>query len=370
MTREMGALALLVAILGLLAIPCGASEAAEGDVVWHAATEFEIEGQGWTDTLSPYDRLPARAKGSVPESVWGLGRQSAGIAVRFQTDARTVSVRWELTSDNLAMPHMPATGVSGVDLYRRAADKSWQFVQNGRPSARTGNVMSANLPASTAASECLLYLPLYNGVKRVEIGVPSGAKIEKAVPRPPAKRRPIACYGTSIAQGGCASRPGNAHVAMLGRMLDRPMINLGFSGSGRMEPAVSHLLSELDPALFVIDCLHNIGGISDEEFTSRVTTLVQNIRKSRPQTPILFVGFSEIHPGAAPSHFEQLQDKVVKDLTSAGTPGLSLCPGRILLGSDGDGTVDGTHPNDLGFRRHADALAPILASLLRSAARR
>ena len=238
----------------------------------------------------------------MPEGVWGWGKHSAGLCVRFQTTAHTLSVRWELTSDSLAMPHMPATGVSGVDVYRRAADHSWQFVQNGRPTARTGNEMTANLPSSASPTECLVYLPLYNGVRRVEIGVPADAKIEKAAPRPAAKRRPIAYYGTSIAQGGCASRPGNAHVAMLGRMLDRPMINLGFSGSGRMEPSVSQFLAELDPAVFVIDCLWNIGGITDEEFTSRVTTLVENIRKSRPHTPILFVGMSLIHPGPEPPH--------------------------------------------------------------------
>jgi len=362
MYRELIPLALLAALFSLAAVKCSAAPA---ELIWHEATEFEIEGQGWTATEAPYDRLPAHAKGSVPEGVWGLGKHSAGLCVRFRTDARAVSVRWELTSENLAMPHMPATGVSGVDLYLRAPNGTWQFVQNGRPAARTGNVMSANLPGSP--TECLVYLPLYNGVKRVEIGATADAKLEKPSPRPPMKRRPIVYYGTSIAQGGCASRPGNAHVAMLGRMLDRPMINLGFSGSGRMEPAVSQLLAELDPAVYVIDCLWNIGGMPEAEFTSRLTTLVETIRKTRPLTPILFVGQSQIHPGSAPSHIEMLQERVIKGLRDAGTPGLSFCPGKILLGTDGDGTVDGVHPNDLGFRRHADALAPILTNLLRKA---
>ena len=365
MNREFVPLAVLMALFSLVAARCAAAGA---EVVWHEATEFEIEGQGWTDTEAPYDRLPSHAKGSVPDGVWGLGKHSAGLCVRFRTSARTVSVRWGLTAENLAMPHMPATGVSGVDLYRRVADGSWQFVQNGRPAAQDGNVMNADLTGSAKATECLVYLPLYNGVKRVEIGVPSDAKLEKAAPRPRAKRRPIVYYGTSIAQGGCASRPGNAHVAMLGRMLDRPMINLGFSGSGRMEPAVSQLLSELDPAVYVIDCLWNIGSIPDAEFASRLTTLVETIRKTRPLTPILFVGQSQIYPGSVPSHFELVQERVIKGLRDTGTPGLSVCPGKILLGTDGDGTVDGVHPNDLGFRRHADALAPILANLLRKTA--
>jgi lysophospholipase L1-like esterase len=342
---------------------CGAAEA---DVVWRDATDFDIEGRGWRDTESPYDRLPARAKATVPEGVWGLGKHSAGLCVRFLTTAKSISVRWDLASESLAMPHMPATGVSGVDLYRRAEDGSWRFVANGRPTQHSGNTMTASLPAGAAAgTECLLYLPLYNGVHKVEIGAPAGATISRAPARPDARSRSVVYYGTSIAQGGCASRPGLAHVAILGRMLDRPMINLGFSGSGRMEPAVSDLLAELDPPLYVIDCLWNMGGMPEPEFTSRLTTLIETIRKAHPATPILFVGQSHIYPGRAPSDIEQLQDRIVKRLSAAGTPGLHLFPGKPLLGTDGEGTVDGVHPNDLGMRRQADALAPALTRLLR-----
>jgi lysophospholipase L1-like esterase len=353
------------AVLFLAGLGCAKCAAAEADVVWHEATELEIEGRGWTDTETPYDRLPARAKGSVPDSVWGLSKQSAGLCVRFQTNARTVSVQWDLNADSLAMPHMPATGVSGVDLYRREAGGTWRFVMNGRPAHRSGNTMTANLSADAAPTECLLYLPLYNGVSRLQIGVPAGADIGKAAPRLEAKRRPIAYYGTSIAQGGCASRPGMAHVAILGRMLDRPIINLGFSGSGRMEPAVSALLAELDPALYVIDCLWNMGDIPAPEFTSRVTTLVESIRKAHPHTPILFVGQSQINPGKRPSTLEALQSSIVQRLRGSGDAGLSAFAGRTLLGTDGEGTVDGVHPNDLGMMRQADALAPAIARLLR-----
>lgn len=366
MSKEALCMALFVL---LTALPVSTCMAGADEVTWHEATEFQVDGRGWTDTESPYDRLPAKAKGTVPESVWGLSRQSAGLSVRFKTSARTVQVRWELTSDNLAMPHMPATGVSGIDLYRKAADKTWRFVQNGRPTQRAGNLMTAGLPASrTGQTECLLYLPLYNGVKSVEIGVPAGATIEKAADHLNGNRRPLVYYGTSIAQGGCASRPGMAHVGMLGRLLDRPMINLGFSGSGRMEPAVSRLLAELDPEIYVIDCLWNIGNMPEPEFTLRVTTLIETIRHAHPTTPILFVGQSRIQSDQPVPAMEQLQDKIVKRMLSRGVTGLSLCPGKKLLGSDGDGTVDGVHPNDLGMRRQADALAPVLANILRTKA--
>jgi hypothetical protein len=356
-------------LLFLLILMAAADDncAAQTDVTWHDATEFEIEGRGWTDTESTYDRLPKRAKGVVPGGVWGLGKHSAGICVRFQTNARSVSVRWDVINDTLAMPHMPATGVSGVDLYRRSVNGGWEFVQNGRPTGKMNNHMTANLPAAGATkNECLVYFPLYNGVSKVEIGTPPGSVLTKAAPRPEAKRMPVVYYGTSIAQGGCASRPGMAHVAILGRLLDRPMINLGFSGSGKMEPEVARFIAELDPALFVIDCLWNIGGTTGSDLSAKVATLVDTIRQTHPDTPILFVGQSVIHVNQAPSALEKLQEKAVQQLREKGVKHLHTCPGKNLLGSDGEGTVDGVHPNDLGMRRHADALAPVLERLLRS----
>ena len=93
-------------------------------------------------------------------------------------------------------------------------------------------------------SEFMLYLPLYNGVKSVEIGVPRDASFAAAAPRPAERSKPIVFYGTSITQGGCASRPGMVHTAIVGRRFDRPVINLGFSGNGRMEPELAELIAD------------------------------------------------------------------------------------------------------------------------------
>ena len=140
----------------------------------------------------------------------------------------------------------------------------------------------SGLPAGRR--EFLLYLPLYNGVSSVELGVPEGRTIEKTAARAEGRRKPIVFYGTSITQGGCASRPGMVHTAILGRRLDRPVINLGFSGSGRMEPEMATLLAELDPAVYVLDCLPNM---SAAEVAERVEPFVRTLRKAHPQTPIV-----------------------------------------------------------------------------------
>ena len=132
--------------------------------------------------------------------------------------------------------------------------------------------------------EYLLYLPLYNGVSSVEIGLPKCSALAKAPPRPEGYERPIVVYGTSITQGGCDSRPGMVHTAILGRRLDRPVVNLGFSGNGKMEPELAALLAELDPAAYVIDCLPNM---TAEEVGARVEPFVRALRAARPGTPIV-----------------------------------------------------------------------------------
>ena len=345
----------------------GAGYAAEETITWRDGASLQLEGKGWAQTASPFDRLPDSARGKVSQAVWHLSTQSAGICIRFVTDAAVVSVRWSLTSGALALPHMPATGVSGVDLYARAPNGSWRFVGNGRPASQDGNLAKFEFPGgATTRRECLVYLPLYNGTKSLEIGVPPGALLETPPPRPEALRAPLLVYGTSIVQGGCASRPGMAWTAILGRLLDRPVINLGFSGAGTMEPPVAEPLAELDPAAYVIDCTWNMG-VGPEVYLERITALVRTLRKARPLTPIIFVGQSHQRPEAHPTELSRRQEAAVLSLQKEGIAGLFLVPGTNLIGEDGEGTVDGVHPNDLGMDRQARCLVPIVGKALTKA---
>lgn len=212
-----------------------AMQLADSDILWYDARELVIEGRGWQDTEEFYDRLPARAKGVVRNPVWDLSRNSTGISVRFSTDATAVKVRWSLRHEQLALEHMPATGVSGVDLYIRTEGGRWGWLAVGRPSQCPANQKDLVGGLPPGWHEFLLYLPLYNGVSSVQVGIASIYSIAKAPPRPAERIKPICFYGTSIVQGGCASRPGMVHTAILGRRLDWPIINLGFSGNGPME---------------------------------------------------------------------------------------------------------------------------------------
>jgi len=336
------------------------------ELTWRDATSFEIEGRGWSQTAGPFDRLPDSAREKVPPTAWDLSKDSAGICVRFMTDAGSLDVRWSLTEDALAMPHMPATGVSGVDLYLRSAKGDWKFVGNGRPHKVEGNSSTFSLSEEQKTlRECLLYLPLYNGIKSLEIGASPDTRLEPPPPRPARLRKPVVVYGTSIAQGGCASRPGMVWSAILGRLLDRPMINLGFSSSGTMEPPVGEVLAEIDASAYIIDCLWNIGNTSQEDYTHRVTHLVEAIRKVHPLTPIVFVGQSLLQPEKHPTEMTRKQETAVLNLKKQGVKNLFLVPGTHLIGDDGEGTVDGVHLTDIGMQRQAKSLFPVLRKLLR-----
>jgi lysophospholipase L1-like esterase len=351
-------LALLVAFV----LHLGRANAQE--VQWRNATSLEVEGKGWTNTAGPFDRLPDSAKDKINSTAWQQSKDSAGLCIRFVTDAAELSVRWSLTNDSLAMPHMPATGVSGVDLYTRYADGKWWFIGNGRPGKTTGNLATFHFTdGAKPLRECLLYLPLYNGTKSLEIGVPAGAHLNNAPPRPEGQRKPIVIYGTSITQGGCASRPGMAWTSILGRLLDRPVINLGFSASGSMEAPVAEPLAELDPAAYMIDCTWNMG-TGPEVYLERITKLVHTIRKARPLTPIIFVGQSLIRPDSFPDDLSGRQAAAVTSLQKEGVQGLILVPADNLIGHDGEGAVDGVHLNDLGMDRQARCLLPIVNKAL------
>lgn len=340
----------------------------EGAQSWYDIRDLGVEGRAFSDTHHDYDRLPVRAQQRVREPVWHLSRHSAGMCVRFVTDAVRIAARWRLRFEELGLPHMPATGVSGLDLFLRH-EGAWRWVGVGRPTAFPDSEAALVSDAlAPGRREFLLYLPLYNGVERVELGLPREASLEPAPPYPPARRKPICFYGTSIVQGGCAARPGMAYPAILARRLDWPHENMGFSGNGRLEPEVADLLAELDPAAYVLDPVPNN---QPDGVRQRMGPFVRRLRQARSHTPIVLVG-SILYQQApfVPAVRQRCEQnnaalrEVHAQLIDEGVDGLHFVPGETLLGDDGLATVDGAHPSDLGFMRIADALEPTLRRAL------
>ncbi len=334
------------------------------EIAWADVRDWGLEGRGFADTAKYFDRLPGRAESVVRDAVWSLSRHSAGMMVRFRTDATQIHVDYSVTSSRLAMPHMPATGVSGLDLYAEDEQGNWKWVAVVAPSEQSTNkvVVSGLRPGTRNYA---IYLPLYNGTEHLRAGVPRGAQFTPIAPRTQA---PIVFYGTSITHGACASRPGMPHPAILGRRLNRPVINLGFSGNGQMELEVGGFLQELDAAVYVIDCLPNMKA---EEVRARAVPLVRQLRTARPDTPIVLVedrsysGSWLIDGQRERNHSSRVAlREEYQRLLDSGVDGLSYIDGEGLLGEDRDDTTDGSHPSDLGFFRHADAMEPVLRKAL------
>ena len=338
----------------------------ENGFSWYDATQWPVENKCWNDVDRYFARFPSRAKGKVTDAVWNLSQHSAGEVVRFRTDSDQIKVRYTLLNASVAMSHMPATGVSGLDLYAFDEDtKTWRWAAVTQPTKKTEEKTWIS-GMEKKEREYMAYLTLYNGIDALSIGVPEGASFTALSPR---TDKPIVYYGTSIAHGGCASRPGNAYTAMLGRRLDVPVVNLGFSGSARMEMEIAELLCEIDAEIYVLDAGPNM---TSQWIDERMIPFVKKLREARPNVPILIVEdrwFSnawilpERHNTGVNNHaaerraFEELQ-KEFDDLY--------YLSGETLIGDDldNDGTVDGSHPNDLGMYRQANALEKAIRPIL------
>ena len=336
-----------------------------------------LEGQAWPKELkSPYDRLPERAEATVTKAVWSLSNQSAGLMIRFRSSTPEIRVRY-IVGGKTALPHMPATGVSGMDLYAIGSDGDWRWCSGrytfGDTIVYTFKNIEPNDNYHKKGREYRLFLPLYNQVKWMEIGVPETTSLEPLPVRPD---KPIVIYGTSIAQGACASRPGMAWTAILGRKLDDPLINLGFSGNGKLDKELIDLLAEIDAKIYVIDCLPNLTirypktDITPEEIRKRVAYAVHTLRARRPDAPILLAehaGYTDeaINPTNR-KYYQQVNEilqEAFKTLKSEGISKLYLLP-KADFNQDIEAMVDGTHPSDLGMMRYAQAYESHIREIL------
>ena len=353
--------AFLILSLGLLSAAAGAQEAAS--VVYTDASAFPLFGKATPETAARYQRFPASFEEVSREPLWQLSQNSTGLYLRFRSDAPGIYARW--FNRGFHMPHMTDVGVGGLDLYA-FIDWKWRFVGSGftwdgeNPHERriVGNMQPA-------MREYMLYLPLYDCLDSLEIGVPEGyALLEPALPSPRAER-PVVMYGTSILQGGCASRPGMAHTAILSRALDREVINLGFSGNALLDLEVAELIAGVkDPAVVVLDYVPNASATQIDEVGE---TFFRIIREAHPHVPVIFVE-DPIYPhtivdqaiAGEVAKKNAAQAALFQRLVSAGEKGLFYVPGEGMIGTDGEATVDGYHFTDLGMMRYVEHLLPVV----------
>ena len=335
------------------------------DLRWLSTSELQVSGRLPQDCNGELGRLPGYLKDQVRLPLWNLGQNAAGVYLEFLTDATTFYIQYHVLGE-LALPHMPATGVSGMDLYAEEESGKWEWLRGQYQfGEEIQYVYSGIKPAVEPTLRTYrLYLPLYNTVRNLKIGIPQDANFQQS--KSAAELHPILIYGTSIVQGACASRPGMAWPSILGRIMAAPVVNLGFSGNGRLEPEIIEFMTLQQASAYVLDCMPNFtsgNGLGPAQAEQRILMAVDQIRAIHPQTPILIMD----HGGYSDGVMQPGREEVVTKLNEAVSRAFLKMEHRGLtgvyrltredIGLTPDGFVDGTHPNDFGMLVYAQGVA-------------
>ncbi len=330
-----------------------------------ATQNVEVDGLPWYgENGGELVRLPARLKDTYRKPVWDLAQSPSGGRIRFRTNSTALSIRLEYPGPP-EMGNMSAFGQTGVDLY---ADGVYRGTAIADHDSKPGNKQEHSYYKDQPRTEreITLYLPLYMGVKVVGIGLDAEASIDRA--QPFANGKPLVFYGTSITQGGCASRSGMSYQAILGRMLNADFVNLGFSGNGLGEPELARAVAGIDAACFVMDFAVNNPTV--ESLAQAYAPFLETVRSKHPDTPILVITpiYAAREAWSRDARLEGMRElirRVAAERIASGDRHLEIVEGTDLLGpSRGDGLVDGTHPNDLGFQWMAEGLAARIGKVL------
>ncbi|MBQ9545418.1 MAG: SGNH/GDSL hydrolase family protein [Clostridia bacterium] len=326
---------------------------------------FKIYGLMRSVDDSYFIRLPEDIAKATSDGVAWLNKNTAGGRVRFSTDSPRIVLK--VTYDpRTRFVHMPATGVRGFDLYTDTAAESVYtrtFVPEVGEESRKGYTSAVGeLPAKMTSYT--INFPLYNNVSEVLLGFEPGSRVEKGIEYPFSK--PIIYYGSSITQGGCASRPGNCFTSVASRALNMDHVNLGFSGSGKGETVMMEYIASLDMDVFVYDYDHNAP--SPAHLAQTHERGYRIIREKHPDVPIVILSkpdwtFYEIDCTERRNVIMRTYSKAIAE----GDTNVFFVDGRSHFAACRDRyacTVDGCHPNDLGMYYMANSVINAVKSLI------
>lgn len=334
------------------------------------AMQFRMINYAFEKTLDT--RIPRWLEDSVRPELRERARHTAGKAFRFRTDSRAVAVRYELLY-NAHMMHMADTGIKGTSLYIWDDDThSWQFVNCNRPNAGKSDVIQRKVMVDRLDGkmhEYMLYLPLYDGVKWLEIGVEKTATLTGPVMNSPRQGKKFVFYGTSILHGGCASHPGMVATNIIQRDLDIECVNIGISGEGKMDYCMARAMATIpDVAAYILDPIPNCTkGMCD----TLTYEFVNILRRARPDVPIIMVEgqmysyakYSGFYSQYLPQKNYEFHKNYLR-LRAENPKNLYYVDCKNLYGPNNDGSVDGIHLTDLGFWYYAQKLEPYLKAIL------
>ena len=338
------------------------------------ARNFVILGKITPDTSGPYTRFPESLKEGMRDKVWNLGLCSAGICVRFSSDAGEFKARWT-TADRHVGDNMTYILKAGMALY--VLDKGeWVYVGAFRPGKvvpkeenRESTVKCTKLDGKM--HEYMLYLGMYDSFLSVEIGVPEGRRMAMPTVDSPSASYPVIAYGTSILQGASASHPGLAGTNLLGRILDRQVINLGFSGNALLDYDVAgYMASYPTPGAYIID---NGPNGSPKLTKEKLEGFYRILRDAHPDTPVFFVGmplYPRVRFDAKGSEGTLARREAILEvfgkLKKNGEKNIYYVDSDRVLREDNIGTVEGTHYTDIAFARWAETLAKAMKGKIKA----
>ena len=338
--------------------------------VFTDVSAFPVYGKVSEATKTRYQRLPANLEGVSRDAVWYLGTQSAGLYLRFRSNSTSIHARWTSTYGSW-LSNMNPTGVRGLDLYI-LLDGEWRHAGVGRPSQEKTSTDCMVRNMTGEEREYMLYLSLYDGIDKLEIGVDEGASLVSSQVDSPRRDRPVVMYGTSILQGCSASRPGMAHTNMISRALDREVINLGFSGNALLDLEIARLMASVpDPAVYVLDYAPNAYAPMIREHGEEFFRI---LRDAHPDVPVIFIEDvifphtlfdSAIRQEVEEKNFEQ--KALFERLRKQGEKGIYYIPAARMTEPDGESTADTIHLTDLGMQRYVDLVLPVIRKALRKA---
>jgi hypothetical protein len=249
--------------------------------IWESP--FEMSGFAPIGIKKQFTRMPDSIAERISNEVRTLSHCTAGGILRFRTDSRVLVFEAELSSCD-DMSHMPRSGSSGFDFY--VGNVQHERLYGVTMPAAGSRICKRTLEGlNRRMRDWRINFPLYNGVKEVHIMIEKGASLEK--PTSYIVGGPVVFYGSSITQGGCASRPGNAYTHILCRWLGAELLNLGFSGNAKGEPAMAEYIASLRMSAFIMDYDHNAPDLAHLEATH--SEFFKIIRHDHPNLPILLV---------------------------------------------------------------------------------
>lgn len=319
---------------------------------------FKIYGVFFKDGF--FRRLHEDIAKSVSENVRVLHTHTAGGRVRFKTDSPYVAISAKLGEIG-RMPHFALSGSAGFDLYVKENGKD-RYVNSFIPpyNMKDGYEGVINFIEGSQMRELTVNFPLYSEVKELYVGIASGSQLLSADGYE--KMLPVVYYGSSITQGGCASRPGNAYQAIISRRFNIDFVNLGFSGSAKGEEPIAKYVSGLDMSLFVYDYDHNAPNVPHLEATHE--KMFNMVRGAHPDIPIIMLTRPKIYLNEDEKGRLETVKRTYENALARGDKNVYFISGAELMKyTENDGSVDNCHPNDLGFYSMARVLGDLMEKI-------